>query len=70
MVIGNVAHVQISWLQPASTLAAVIANEFSEATGPIYPAALMECGLVLMLVTLVINVLALLLVRSVAESDG
>ena len=34
--------------------------------GPIYPAALMECGLVLMGVTLIINILALLLVRSVA----
>jgi phosphate transport system permease protein len=68
MVIGNRPEVQISWLKPASTLAAVIANEFSEATGAIYPAALMECGLILMAVTLVINVLALLLVRSVAEA--
>jgi phosphate transport system permease protein len=68
MVIGNRPEVQISWLKPVSTLAAVIANEFSEATGTIYPAALMECGLILMAVTLVINVLALLLVRSVAEA--
>jgi phosphate transport system permease protein len=66
MLIGNRPEVQISWLKPASTLAAAIANEFSEATGQIYPAALMECGLVLMAVTLTINVLALLLVRSVA----
>jgi phosphate transport system permease protein len=67
MVIGNRPDIQLSWLQPASTLAAVIANEFSEATGPIYPAALRECGLVLMLVTLSVNILALLLVRSVAD---
>jgi len=66
MLIGNRPEVQPSWLKPASSLAATIANEFTEATGPIYPAALMECGLVLMGVTLIINILALLLVRSVA----
>ena len=67
MVIGNRPEIQGSLLKPAETLASVIANEFAESTGKIYPAALMEIGLVLMAVTLVINVLALLLVRSVAE---
>jgi phosphate transport system permease protein len=45
----------------------VIANEFSDATGTLYPSALMELGLVLMLVTLTMNVLALLLVRRVSR---
>ena len=67
MLIGNRPEIQDSILKPAETLASVIANEFAESTGKLYPAALMEIGLVLMGVTLIVNVLALLLVRSVAE---
>ena len=67
MTIGNSPHIQASLLQPAYTLASVIANEFNEATGNLYPAALIELGLVLMLVTLVVNVLALLLVHRVSS---
>jgi phosphate transport system permease protein len=68
MLIGNRPEIQGSILKPASTLAAVIANEFAESTGKLYPAALMEIGLVLVGVTLVVNVLALLLVRSVTPA--
>jgi len=64
MVIGNRPDIPASIFSPAYTLASVIANEFTEATGKVYPAALVELGLVLIAVTLVINVLALLLVRS------
>jgi phosphate transport system permease protein len=64
MVIGNRFEIPHSIFYPAYTLASVIANEFNEATGDIYPAALIELGLVLILVTLTVNVLALLLVRS------
>jgi phosphate transport system permease protein len=67
MTIGNTPRIQASLLQPAYTLASVIANEFNEATGTLYPAALIELGLVLMLVTLVVNVLALLLVHRVSR---
>jgi len=66
MVIGNAYAIPQSIFQPAYTLASVIANEFTEATGTIYPAALIELGVVLILVTLVVNVIALLLVRSTA----
>ena len=66
MVIGNRYEIPHSVFYPAYTLASVIANEFTEATGPIYPAALVELGLVLILVTLTVNVIALLLVRSAA----
>jgi len=45
----------------------VVANEFTEATGTIYPAALIELGLVLILVTLVVNVVALILVQSTSR---
>jgi phosphate transport system permease protein len=67
MVIGNAYVIPHSIFQPAYTLASVIANEFTEATGTLYPAALIELGLVLILVTLVVNLLALLLVRSTAQ---
>jgi len=66
MVIGNNYQIPHSIFQPAYTLASVIANEFNEATGRIYTAALVELGLVLILVTLVVNIVALLLVRSVS----
>jgi phosphate transport system permease protein len=64
MVIGNRPEIPASIFQPGYTLASVIANEFNEATGVIYTSALVELGLVLILVTLTVNVLALLLVRS------
>jgi len=67
MVIGNAYQIPHSIFQPAYTLASVIANEFTEATGTIYPAALVELGLVLILVTLVVNVFALLLVHSISR---
>jgi len=66
MLIGNRPQIQTSLIGPAYTLASVIANEFTEATGTLYPAALIELGLILMLVALVVNLIALLLVRSVA----
>jgi phosphate transport system permease protein len=64
MVIGNRYEIPPTIFSPAYTLASVIANEFTEATGTLYPAALIELGLVLILVTLTVNLLALLLVRS------
>lgn len=62
MVIGNRPEIPTSVFAPAYTLASVIANEFTEATGKIYPAALVELGLVLILVAFTVNILALLLV--------
>ncbi len=67
MVIGNRYAIPPSIFSPAYTLASVIANEFNEATGTLYPAALIELGLVLILVTLVVNTVALLLVRSTSR---
>ncbi len=64
MVIGNRPEIPHSIFSPGYTLSAVIANEFVEATGDIYQGALVEIGLVLILVTLTVNVVALLLVHS------
>jgi phosphate transport system permease protein len=70
MVIGNRPEIPASIFSPAYTLASVIANEFTEATGQIYPAALVELGLVLILVAFAVNTFALLLVRRTAAVPG
>ena len=62
MVIGNAPSLSLSLLHPGYTLASVIANEFTEATSPLYVSALVEIGLTLFIVALVINVFARLLV--------
>lgn len=62
MVIGNDPSIHLSLFAPGHTIAAVLANEFAEATGDLYRSALIEMGLVLFLITIIINALARLLV--------
>ncbi len=62
MVIGNAPAITASLIHPGYTLASVIANEFTEATSPLYVSALVEIGLTLFFVALAINILARLLV--------
>lgn len=68
MVIGNHAEIGRSLFAPGHTLASVIANEFTEATGDLYLSALIEIGLALFLVTIVVNAIARLLVWAVTRS--
>jgi phosphate transport system permease protein len=70
MVIGNTPRISLSLLSPAYTMPSVIANEFAETTTKLHEAALMEIGLILLVVTLVINILARLLVWSVTRGQG
>jgi phosphate transport system permease protein len=70
MVIGNRADVSLSLFAPGSTMASVIANEFSEAAYELYVQALIEIGLVLLFVTVVVNICARLLVWSVAGPNA
>ena len=65
MVIGNRPEIAKSLFAPGYTMASVIANEFSEATGDLYLNALVEIGLALFIVTLIVNALARLLVWSI-----
>jgi len=67
MVIGNRPEIAKSLFAPGYTMASVIANEFSEATGDLYLSALVEVGLALFLVTIVVNILAQLMVWSVTR---
>ena len=64
MIIGNRNQISPHLFEPAYTLAAVIANEFTEATAPMHTAALVELGAVLIGVTLTVNLLALGLLRA------
>ena len=63
MVIGNSNFIPKSIFSPANTLASVIANEFTEATGSFYLASLIELGLVLFIVTTIINLIGKLIIR-------
>jgi phosphate transport system permease protein len=62
MVIGNTPKVVASLFSPGYSIAAVIANEFTEATGDLYVQSLFELGLVLFLMTFILNGLARLLI--------
>ncbi len=67
MVIGNRHDISVSLLQPAYTMAAAIANEFSEATTATYQSALMEVGLILFVLTVAVNAIARILIWRVAR---
>jgi len=66
MVIGNSPAISLSLFAPQYTMAAVIANEFTEAADALYLHALMEIGLVLFIITVAINALSRLLIWRVA----
>ena len=70
MVIGNHPDIVKNLFAPAYTLASVIANEFTEATGDLYLSALIEIGLALFLVTIVVNAIARLLVWAVTRGNS
>jgi len=67
MVIGNTPRISSSLLAPGYSIAAVIANEFTEATGDLYLSALIELGLVLFAVTFIINGLARILILAASR---
>jgi phosphate transport system permease protein len=69
MVIGNRPAISASLFAPSYTLSSVIANEFTEATTVIYLSALIELGLVLFLISVLINSLARLLMRTVFGAE-
>ena len=67
MVIGNSAEIHHSLLANGSSMAAVIANEFAEASGDLHRSALIEIGLALFVVTILVNALARILVWAVTR---
>jgi phosphate transport system permease protein len=69
MVIGNNPRISASLFAPQHTMAAVLANEFNEASDGLYLSALVEIGLVLFIITLVVNSLSRLLIWSMARAS-
>ena len=70
MVIGNRPQIAASLFEPGYTMAAVLANEFTEATANLHLHALVEIGLVLFCVTVLVNGLARLLLARLAIQSG
>jgi phosphate transport system permease protein len=70
MVIGNTPQIALSLFKPGYTLASVIANEFTEATTDVYLQALFEIGLVLFGVTILVNLLAQLLLKTIMTASA
>lgn len=64
MIIGNSNKIHVSILEPANTIASLLANQFAEASG-MQVSALMYAGLVLMILTLIVNVIAEYIVNQV-----
>jgi phosphate transport system permease protein len=62
MVIGNTPAIAASLFSPGDSIASVIANQFTEATGDLYTQSLIELGLVLFLLTFILNGLARVLI--------
>lgn len=70
MVIGNSPQITASLFEPANTIASLLAANFAEATDKTYLSALIEIGLVLFLVTFVVNAFAKLLIMGVARGTN
>lgn len=70
MVIGNRPEISPSLFEPSYTIASAIANEFTEATEDLYLSSLVELGLILFLVTFIVNGIARLLVWNVTRKTG
>src|SRR2546428_11692292 len=64
MVRVNARVVGTSLFKPQYTMAAVIANEFSEAADELYLYALIEIGLLLFIITIFVNIVSRLLIWS------
>jgi phosphate transport system permease protein len=70
MVIGNRPEISASLFAPGYTMASVLANEFAEASGDLYLAALMMIGLLLFGITIIVNSIARFLVWRVSLRAG
>jgi phosphate transport system permease protein len=67
MVIGNAPAISASLFSPGDSIASIIANQFSEATGELYTQSLIELGLVLFLLTFILNGLARILILATSQ---
>jgi phosphate transport system permease protein len=69
-VIGNAHEISASLFAPGTSISAVLANEFSEATTPLYKSSLLALGFVLFLITFVVLILARLMLRKLTSRQS
>ncbi len=69
-VIGNAHRLSVSLFAPGNSIASALANEFTEAVGDLYTAALIELGLILFLITTIVLALAKLMLMRLALREG
>jgi len=69
-VIGNAHRLSPSLFAPGNSIASALANEFTEAVGELYTAALIELGLVLFLITTIVLALSKILLMQLARREG
>jgi phosphate transport system permease protein len=69
-VLGNSHHINASLLMPGNSIAASIANEFAEATTPMYQSALLALGFVLFIVTFIVLAIAKLMLMQLRKREG
>ena len=69
-VIGNAHAISSSLLAPGTTISAVIANEFNEATDPMYISSLIALGLILFLITFVVLAISRLLLMRIENAEA
>ncbi len=69
-VIGNAHRLSASLLAPGNSIASALANEFTEAVGPMYTSALMELGLILFLITTVVLACSKLMLLRLSRREG
>jgi phosphate transport system permease protein len=70
MVIGNAPNIAASLLSPGDTIASTIASQFTEASGELYLSSLIELGLVLFLITFILNGMARILIVTTGRGGG
>ena len=70
MVIGNSNILPASIFAPANTMASIIANEFTEATGNLYLASLIGIGLLLFVITAIINLVGKFIIKKFVVNTG
>jgi phosphate transport system permease protein len=69
-VIGNAHRLHASLFAPGNSIASALANEFTEAVGDLYTAALIELGLILFLITTIVLACSKLLLMQLARREG
>ena len=69
-VLGNAHYISLSLLEPGNSIAASVANEFAEATTPMYQSALLALGFLLFVVTFIVLSIAKLMLRGLQKREG